>query len=82
MVIQNFLPVLIIRAEENVAPQILRSEINVFDKLIWRTIDPKSFLFALHSWLLGLMLQLIMIILSLTAFFVNWLKMYPQWCKH
>ena len=31
------------------------------------TIGPKSFLFALHSSLFGQMVQLIMIILSLTA---------------
>ena len=37
--------------------------------LIWRTIDPKSFLFGtIHTVLtLGQMAQLIMIILSLTA---------------
>ena len=39
----------------------------VFNKLIWCTIGPKSFLFALRSSLFGQMMQLIMIILSLTA---------------
>ena len=43
--------------------------IRAFNMLIWRTIDPKSFLFGtIHTVLtLGQMAQLIMIILSLTA---------------
>ena len=39
----------------------------VFDKLIWRTIGPKSFLFGIAQLSLWAMAQLIMIILPLTA---------------
>ena len=51
---------------------------NVYDKLIWCTIGPKSFLFGKGTVLsLGEMVQLIMILLSVTALtFVNWLKMF------
>ena len=61
---------------------LFRFQHRVFDKLIWRTIGPKSFLhmyLALHSSLFGPVVQLIMIIMSLTAY---WLKMYSQWRTH
>ena len=39
---------------------------SVFDKLIWRTIGPKSFLIAFGT----------------AQFSLNWLKMYSQWHIH
>ena len=48
---------------------IIELHCSVFDKFIWHTIGPKSFLFgtAQFSLWVGQMAQLIMIILSLTA---------------
>ena len=56
---------------------------SVFDKLIWRTIGPKSFLFGTAQfslWASGTVNYDYIFTNSINS--VNWLKMYSQWRTH
>ena len=44
---------------------------SVFDKLIWRTIGPKSFLFGTAQFLFGPVAQLIIRIMFLVTYSIN-----------
>ena len=56
---------------------------SVFDKLIWYTIGPKSFLFGtaqFSPWASGAVNYDYIVTNSINS--VNWLKMYSQWHTH
>ena len=55
--------------------------ISVFDKLIWRTIGLKSFLFGTAWFSLWASGAVNYDYIVLTAI-VNWLEMYSQWHTH
>ena len=53
---------------------------SVFDKLIWCTIGPKSFLFGTAQFSLWPSAAVNYDYIVTNS--INWLKMYSQWCTH